>query len=153
MNDRFASGNWMLGESLQRPPVILERVTTADFEQGDRTRRIHIGSREISPTSEDLEARIVTAYAAVERPLCICRCPRVPMYVARFADRHLLKRMPDTGKRRWKENGFERDFPNGHTMSREAAFVADYDNYLVDLSVLSIDRNISERGSGRARCS
>lgn len=31
------------------------------------------------------------------RPLCLCRSPGLPMYVARCEQRYLLKRMPDTG--------------------------------------------------------
>jgi Protein of unknown function (DUF1173) len=37
------------------------------------------------------------AYAARERPLCLCCDGRPPMYVARVRDRYIVKRMPDTG--------------------------------------------------------
>ena len=60
-------------------------------------RRIRIGLNEVSPDAADLEKQLGAAHAAQHRPLCLCRPLGVPMYVAKFADRHILKRMPDTG--------------------------------------------------------
>lgn len=31
------------------------------------------------------------------RPLCLCRNPRLPMYIARIGDQHVIKRMPMSG--------------------------------------------------------
>ena len=60
-------------------------------------RRIRIGEAEVSLDVADFRERLAKAHAAHERPLCLCCTPGVPMYVARVADRPILKRMPDTG--------------------------------------------------------
>ena len=60
-------------------------------------RRIHIGEAEVLLDAADLEKRLAQAHAAHDRPLCLCCSPGVPMYVARIGDRHILKRMPETG--------------------------------------------------------
>ena len=60
-------------------------------------RRIRIGTKEVSLDAVDFEAALARAHAAHDRPLCLCCSRGVPMYVARFGDRHILKRMPETG--------------------------------------------------------
>ena len=40
---------------------------------------------------------LAAAHAARARPLCLCRPPGIPMYVARVGDRCILKRMPGAG--------------------------------------------------------
>lgn len=40
---------------------------------------------------------LATIYPQKERPLCLCREPGVPMYIARIADLYVIKRMPDSG--------------------------------------------------------
>ena len=60
-------------------------------------RRFRIGEAEVSLDAADLVARLAEAHAAHDRPLCLCSSPGVPMYVARLGDRHILKRMPETG--------------------------------------------------------
>lgn len=45
-----------------------------------------------------LAAHLASAYSDKSRPLCMCRpTAGVPMYVSRFNDRFLVKRMPNTG--------------------------------------------------------
>jgi len=56
-----------------------------------------IGGSRVCADAADLEATLATAHAAKERPLCLCRDPGIPMYVASLANRHLIKRMPNTG--------------------------------------------------------
>jgi len=60
-------------------------------------RRIRIGTTEVSLDAGDFEATLARAHAARDRPLCLCRTSGVPMYVASLSDRHILKRMPETG--------------------------------------------------------
>jgi hypothetical protein len=60
-------------------------------------RRLWIGSSELSLDTDNLEKHLAAAHAGHDRPLCLCRSPGIPMYVANFADRHILKRMPGTG--------------------------------------------------------
>lgn len=43
------------------------------------------------------DGRLADAYLRREHPLCLCQADGVPMYIARFGDRHVLKRMPGTG--------------------------------------------------------
>ncbi|MHA6645764.1 DUF1173 domain-containing protein [Mesorhizobium sp. A623] len=45
----------------------------------------------------DLQAALRSAYERRERPLCLCREPGLPMYIARMGDQFLIKRMPFTG--------------------------------------------------------
>lgn len=61
------------------------------------TRRLRIDGDDIDIDAGDLAMRLEAAFSRREHPLCLC-CPEgVPMYVARFEDRHILKRMPGTG--------------------------------------------------------
>ena len=60
-------------------------------------RRIRIDGVDIAIDGETPEELLASAYARREHPLCLC-CPEgVAMYIARFGDRHILKRMPGTG--------------------------------------------------------
>ncbi|WP_095205290.1 DUF1173 domain-containing protein [Mesorhizobium carmichaelinearum] len=60
-------------------------------------RRFRIGSEVYEEGAPDLQAALANAYARKERPLCLCREPGCPMYVARMGDLHLIKRMPLSG--------------------------------------------------------
>ncbi|MFC3058421.1 DUF1173 family protein [Paenirhodobacter populi] len=44
-----------------------------------------------------LQAALADAWQARIRPLCLCRKPGVPTYVARIGDQYLIKRMPLSG--------------------------------------------------------
>ncbi|RWF84103.1 MAG: DUF1173 domain-containing protein [Mesorhizobium sp.] len=61
------------------------------------SRRIRIGGVDVAFDSEPPAKLLADAFTRREHPLCMC-CPEgVPMYIARFGNRHILKRMPDTG--------------------------------------------------------
>ncbi|MER8779626.1 DUF1173 domain-containing protein, partial [Mesorhizobium sp. M0977] len=60
-------------------------------------RRFRIGSAVYEEAAPDLQAALASAYARTERPLCLCRKPGCPMYIARIGDLHLIKRMPLSG--------------------------------------------------------
>ncbi|MEI9402640.1 DUF1173 domain-containing protein [Mesorhizobium argentiipisi] len=60
-------------------------------------RRFRIGSEVFEEGAPDLQATLANAYACGERPLCLCREPGCPMYIARIGDLHLIKRMPLSG--------------------------------------------------------
>lgn len=61
------------------------------------SRRIRIGDIAVEVGDEPAEELLAGAYARREHPLCLC-CPEgVAMYIARFGERHVLKRMPGTG--------------------------------------------------------
>jgi len=61
------------------------------------SRRIRIGGEDVAFDREPPEEMLAGAFAGREHPLCLC-CPEgVAMYVARFGERHILKRMPGTG--------------------------------------------------------
>lgn len=60
-------------------------------------RRFRIGSDVYEEGAPDLRAALANAYARKERPLCLCREPGCPMYIARIGDLHLIKRMPLSG--------------------------------------------------------
>lgn len=45
-----------------------------------------------------LQSLLEKAYERKQRPLCRCREPAIPMYIARLDGQHLIKRMPLTGR-------------------------------------------------------
>ncbi len=61
------------------------------------TRRIRIGGVDVAFDGEPPEDLLAGAYARREHPLCLCCTDGVAMYIARFGERHILKRMPGTG--------------------------------------------------------
>ena len=64
-----------------------------------RGEKIRIGGVDVAFDGEPPPELLADAFARRERPLCLC-CPEgVAMYIARFGDRHILKRMPETGPR------------------------------------------------------
>lgn len=56
-----------------------------------------ISSASIDASDSRLPALLAEQHATRQRPLCECRRPGVPMYVAKIGGRFFLKRMPDTG--------------------------------------------------------
>jgi len=60
-------------------------------------RRFRIGGEIYADDGPAFHVALADDYARKKRPLCLC-CPEgVAMYIARFGDRHILKRMPGTG--------------------------------------------------------
>lgn len=53
---------------------------------------VRIGDDDLS-----FQGALEEAKAARIRPLCLCRAPGIPMYIAQVAGRQIVKRMPDTG--------------------------------------------------------
>jgi hypothetical protein len=60
--------------------------------------RYKIGEIETSPDSPDFLGLVERAYKDRLRPLCLCREPGIPMYIAHFEQGFLIKRMPDSGE-------------------------------------------------------
>lgn len=60
-------------------------------------RRFEIAGAVLSEDDPALSAAIAAAYRDRIRPLCLCREPGVPMYVAAMGDQHVIKRMPLSG--------------------------------------------------------
>lgn len=60
-------------------------------------RRFGIGGERYEDEAPELQAALANAYARKERPLCLCREPGCPMYVARIGDLYQIKRMPLSG--------------------------------------------------------
>jgi len=60
-------------------------------------RRFEIAGAVLSEDDPALSAAIGAAYRGRIRPLCLCREPGVPMYVAAMGDQHVIKRMPLSG--------------------------------------------------------
>ena len=61
------------------------------------TRRFQIGDATLSADGPRLGPALADAHARRIRPLCLCRQPGAPMYVARVAGQFITKRMPGTG--------------------------------------------------------
>ncbi|PZR83290.1 MAG: hypothetical protein DI537_35185 [Stutzerimonas stutzeri] len=60
-------------------------------------RRFDIAGAVLSEDDPSLPARIAAAYRDRVRPLCLCRDPGIPMYVAAMGDQFVVKRMPLSG--------------------------------------------------------
>ncbi|WP_043460758.1 DUF1173 domain-containing protein [Azohydromonas australica] len=56
-----------------------------------------MGGSPIQPGDAGFEDAISAAYAAKQRPLCLCQDPGIPMYIAAMDRHHIVKRMPNTG--------------------------------------------------------
>lgn len=61
------------------------------------SRHIRMGGIDVELGDAAFDARLAEAFSRREHPLCLCCPDGVPMYVARFGERHILKRMPGTG--------------------------------------------------------
>src|SRR4051794_14286279 len=61
------------------------------------SRRFQIGEAILSANDPQLAPALTNAHARRIRPLCLCRAPAAPMYVARVAGQFIPKRMPGTG--------------------------------------------------------
>lgn len=61
-------------------------------------RTFKIGDRVIEESSPDLRDFLPHAYELRLRPMCMCREPPAPMYIARVEDLYLIKRMPLSGR-------------------------------------------------------
>ncbi len=62
-------------------------------------RRFRISGEVYEEGTQELSAALVNGYVRSDRPLCLCREPGCPMYIARIGDLHLIKRMPLSGGR------------------------------------------------------
>jgi hypothetical protein len=60
-------------------------------------RRFRIGGEIYEDGAEELHVVLAGAYARKKRPLCLCREPGCPMYIAHIGDLYLIKRMPLSG--------------------------------------------------------
>src|SRR4051812_20883413 len=61
------------------------------------SRRFQIGSATLSANDPQLAPTLTDAHARRIRPLCLCREPAAPLYVARVAGQFIPKPMPGTG--------------------------------------------------------
>ncbi|PDT26739.1 hypothetical protein CO660_26665 [Rhizobium sp. L9] len=61
-------------------------------------RQFVIGDQAIEESSPEFQSELARAYEQKLRPLCRCREPPVPMYIARMDGQFLVKRMPLSGR-------------------------------------------------------
>lgn len=61
--------------------------------------RFELDGEEFEAGSNSLLYRLREAHEVKRRPLCLCVTPPVPMYIARFDGKYLIKRMPGTDKK------------------------------------------------------
>jgi hypothetical protein len=61
-------------------------------------RQFMIGDTIFDDEAPELQSLLEKAYERKQRPLCRCRQPAIPMYIARLDGQHLIKRMPLTGR-------------------------------------------------------
>lgn len=60
-------------------------------------RRLEIAGEVLSESDPALSAAVAAAYRDRIRPLCLCRAPGIPMYVAAMGEQFVVKRMPLSG--------------------------------------------------------
>lgn len=60
-------------------------------------RRLEIAGDVLNEDDTALQDAIAAAYRDRIRPLCLCRQPGIPMYVAAMGEQHVIKRMPLSG--------------------------------------------------------
>jgi hypothetical protein len=61
-------------------------------------RKFMINGEVIEEAIPDLQAFLSKAYEQRLRPMCMCKEPSVPMYIAKVEDQYLVKRMPLSGR-------------------------------------------------------
>jgi hypothetical protein len=61
-------------------------------------RRFKIAECIFEEDDAGLEEALADAYQRKVRPLCLCRQPGLPMYIARIGDQYVVKRMPLSGR-------------------------------------------------------
>jgi Protein of unknown function (DUF1173) len=61
------------------------------------TRRFQVGDATLGANDPQLGPALADAHARRIRPLCLCREPGAPLYIARVAGQFIPKRMPGTG--------------------------------------------------------
>ncbi|MBX5133274.1 DUF1173 domain-containing protein [Rhizobium lentis] len=61
-------------------------------------RQFVIGDQALEESSPEFQSELARAYEQKLRPLCRCREPPVPMYIARMDGQFLVKRMPLSGR-------------------------------------------------------
>lgn len=61
-------------------------------------RKVTIGDRMVEESSPELREFLPQAYEQRLRPMCMCKEPPAPMYIARVEDQYLIKRMPLSGR-------------------------------------------------------
>ena len=59
------------------------------------SRHIRMGGLDVDIADAAFDDRLADAYSRREHPLCRCQADGVQMYIARFEDRHILKRMSE----------------------------------------------------------
>lgn len=56
-----------------------------------------LGNSKFDTSHANARQLLATAHSKQERPLCLCKTPPIPMYIAKHGDLFLVKRMPGTG--------------------------------------------------------
>jgi len=98
-------------------------------------------------TSDDprLAAELAAAYADKQRPICICTPDGVAMYVAHIGDRHIVKRMPNSGSHHHPDcESFEP--PAELSGLGEVAGAAIQEDIESGLTTLKLDFSLSKAG-------
>ncbi len=107
------------------------------------------GNVEINERSERWDVTINHAYDNKVRPLCLCRKPGVPMYIAKIAGRYYIKRMPNTGAH---HNPACESFEPPPELSGlgEVMGVAIKENVDSGITTLKLDFSLTKRGGRNA---
>lgn len=56
-----------------------------------------LNNLQVDPATAEGRNRVAAAHAAGQRPLCPCRTPAIPMYIAKYDGGYQVKRMPGSG--------------------------------------------------------
>ena len=91
------------------------------------------------------DATVAEAHARHRRPVCLCKPAGVPMYVARFGDEYLIKRMPYSGTQHAPACP-SYDLPSNVSEQEHAADAAVFENPETGLTTIRIGFALSRWG-------
>ena len=110
--------------------------------------RLAIADTVFSEEAPDAPALLAAAYAAKQRPRCLCTTDGLPMYIAHVAERFIVKRMPNTGQLHAPEcESFEP--PPELSGLGEVAGSAIQEDLASGATTLRLDFTLSKRGGSR----
>ena len=115
-----------------------------------------INNNSIDRKAPSFNQALTIAYKNKYRPLCLCKTPGTPMYIARNCEGYVLKRMPDSGSDH-NENCESFEIPSelsGRGALENRAISVDQDTGITNLkldfslSKISVNRTMGE-GDGQ----
>lgn len=110
--------------------------------------RYRVGHVDLSPQDDAIESALSAAYAAKQRPLCLCVPGGTPMYIAHVGGRFIVKRMPGGGHLHASQCA-SFDPPGELSGLGEVAGSAIQEDLETGVTTLRLDYTLAKRGGTR----